>query len=380
MIAARGQTRVAVVASTFGVGGAERVTADVLRRLDRNRFQTELFFLHDAGAVGRDLFQEGFGGCERLMKHRGDRRALIRLGVHLRAFRPHVVFCLDHHDAMTLGRLAGLAAGARSLIVASHATGLVGRRRAFGAVDRLLMEFTRRVVAVSPAHARYLAENEGIERDRIAVIENGVDLSAWPLGSTAAREAARLELGIAAGHAVVLMVAAMRPEKAHEALLGALVRLRREGRKVLALLAGDGERRAALESLADSMGIRADVVFLGVRRDVARLLHASDAVVLPSHAVVETLPLSVLEAMAAGTPVIASAVGSVPDIVRDGETGLLIPPADVVTLADRIGYILDDVARADRMRSRAHEWVAGRYSIDATTARYQELFEEVRAA
>ncbi len=374
------ETRIALVASTFGVGGAERVTADVLRRLDRDRFRTNLFFLHDAGAVGRELFAEGFGGCERLMKHRGDRRALARLVLHLRAFRPHVVFCLDHHDAMTLGRVAGLAVGARGMVVASHATGLVGRTRAFGVTDRLLMEFTRRVVAVSSAHARYLAAHEGIERDRIAVIENGVDLEAWPLCSRDDKRAARAELGFDAERALVLMVAAMRPEKAHDALLHAVALLKRDGRRVCAALAGDGERRTALESLAESLGVRDDVAFLGVRRDVARLLHAADAVVLPSHDVVETLPLSVLEAMAAGTPVIASAVGSVPDIVKDGETGLLIPPADAASLADRIGYILKDAARTNRMCVRAHDWVAARYTIEHTTARYQRLFEEVMAA
>jgi glycosyltransferase involved in cell wall biosynthesis len=374
------KTRIAVVASTFGVGGAERVTADVLRRLDGSRFHCELFFLHDAGDVGRDLFREGFGGCERLMKRRRDRRAFVRLLAHLRSFRPHVVFCLDHHDAMTVGRLAGLAAGARALVVASHATGLVGRERAFGTIDRLLMEFTRRVVAVSHTHARYLSESEHIERDRITVIENGVDLSLWPLASKEEKRAARAALGLDADRPVVLMVAAMRPEKAHEALLHAVARMKVDGRRPRVLLAGDGERRGALEALAESLGVRGDVEFLGVRRDVARLLHAADAVVLPSRAVVETLPLAVLEAMASGTPVIASAVGSVPDVVRDGETGFLIPPADAAVLASRIGYILDDGDRADDMRARAREWVAARYSIESTAARYQTLFEEVMAA
>ncbi len=380
MTAAGTPARIAVVASTFGVGGAERVTADVLRRLDRARFDTRLFFLHDAGVIGRDLFRDGFSGCERIMKHRGDRLAALRLVSHLRSFRPHVVFCLDHHDAMTMGRLAGLAAGARALVVASHATGLVGKKRAFGALDRLLMEFTRRVVAVSAAHARYLAETEGIERGRITVIENGVDLSLWPLASPEEKRAARRALGIDNGRPVVLMVAALRPEKAHEALLAAAARLKEEGRRTRVLLAGDGERRAALEALAESLGVRADVEFLGIRRDVARLLHAADAVVLPSHGVVETLPLAVLEAMAAGTPVIASAVGSVPDLVHDGVTGFLIPPADAVSLANRIGYILDNDEQADAMRNRARAWVAGRYSIESTAARYQALFEEVMAA
>lgn len=372
--------RIAVVASTFGVGGAERVTADMLRRVDRERFHIELFFLHDAGVVGRELFSEGFNGSERLGKRRRDRRAVVRLLSRFRSLRPHVVFCVDHHDAMTAGRIAGVAAGARAMVVASHATGLVGRSHAFGFTDRLLMEFTRKVVAVSTAHARHLADREGIERERIVVIANGVDLSRWPMVSDERRRAARGALGIDDDMPVILMVAAMRPEKAHGAFLRAVAHLKRDGLRVRALIAGDGELRGTLEALAVSLGIRADVEFLGVRRDVARLLHASDAVVLPSEDVVETLPMAVLEAMAAGTPVIASAVGSLPELVRDGETGLLIPPADDASLAERIGYILEDGERAARIRTRARDWVAARYSIDGTVAGYQDLFDDVMAA
>lgn len=376
MTAAR--TRVAVVASTFGVGGAERVTADVVRRLDRQRFHTELFFLGDAGVVGRELFRDGFGGSERLGKRRHDGRAMLRLHACFRDFRPHVVFCLDHHDAMTAGRFAGLASGARALVVASHATSLMGRRRLFGLTDRLLMEFTRRVIAVSRTHAHHLCAHEGIERERIAVIENGIDLSAWPMVGADSRRAARAALGLEESARVVLMVAGMRPEKGHDQLLEAVARAKDAGRTLRVLLAGDGEGREALEALALSLGIRGDVEFLGVRRDVARLLHASDVVVLPS--VVEALPLALLEAMAAGTPVVASAVGSVPEVVEDGVTGLLVPPSDPSSLADRIGYILDDGPRAARIRENARERVAGRYSIDETAARYGDLFEDVMAA
>jgi glycosyltransferase involved in cell wall biosynthesis len=369
---------VAVVASTFGLGGAERVTGDVLRRLDRARFHAELFFLHDAGVVGRELFHEGFGGSERLAKKRRDRRAVLRLLAHFREFRPHVVWCLDHHDAMTTGRVAGLATGARAMVVASHATVLVGQRRLFDVVDRVLMEFTRRVVAVSSTHARHLSDCEGVDRSRIAVIENGVDLKTWPVVSRESRREARAALGIFDETPVIVVVAGLRPEKAHDVLLGAVARLKADGRRVRVLLAGEGERRGALATLAQSLGIEGDVEFLGVRRDVARLLHASDVAVLPS--VTEALPLALLEAMAAGTPVVASAVGSVPELVHDGETGWLTRAGDPVSLARGIGYILDDGARTERIRSQARALVEARYSIEATTRAYEDLFDDVMAA
>jgi glycosyltransferase involved in cell wall biosynthesis len=373
-----------MVASTFGVGGAERVTAGVLDRLSRDRFETRLYFLRGAGPLGRALFDRGFEGVERLCKQPRDSRALGRLTRRFRDQRPHVVFCLDHHDAMLAGRIAGILSGAQASVVASHSTGLAGSdgsvRRNFRRSDRVMMEFTTRVVAVSESHARYLRAVEGIDGRRIAVIENGIDLGAWTPATAAARASARGELGLAAGEAVVAMVAALRPEKAHEALLDAMAVLRARGRRVRALVAGDGPRRAFLAERAAALGVADGVDFLGVRDDVARLLHASDILVLPSRAVVETLPLAVLEAMATGVPVIASAVGSVPEVVEEGVTGWLIPPADPLALARRIEHVLDEPAAAASLAARARERVSARYSIERTAALYTNLFEEVCAA
>ena len=122
------------------------------------------------------------------------------------------------------------------------------------------------------------------------------------------------------------------------------------------------------------------VDFLGIRRDVARLLHASDVVVLPSHAMVETFPLSILEAMACGVPVVASRVGSVPDVVEHGVTGVLVEPGDAVALARAIAATLDDGAGSARMADAARERVETRYSIERTTEGYERLFDEVMTA
>ena len=370
----------ALVASTLEVGGAERVTADVLRRLPRDRFRVELFFLHEAGAVGRGLVSEGFVAIERLLARSNEPAALLKLARLFRRYRPDVVFCLDHHNAMTLGRLAGLVCGARGMVVASHATGLVGRRNIFGRVDRLLMDFTGRVVAVSRTHARYLHEREGLPVSIVRVIENGIDLGAYPPVDDERRRTARCDLDLDAHERVVTMVAAMRPEKAHEALLAATRALHDDGLRVTVLLAGDGARRAALEDSAQSLGIGGAVRFLGVRGDVARLLHASDVAVLPSRGVVETLPLALIEAMAVGIPVVASAVGSVPELVREGETGFLIPPADAMALAARIAHILGEPARALDIARKGREAVRARFAIERTARGYETLFEELVAA
>jgi glycosyltransferase involved in cell wall biosynthesis len=373
-----------VVASTFGVGGAEIVTGNVLRRLPREHYDVRLFFLHDAGIVGRDLLNEGFEGSEHLCGHRRDAAGAFRLARSFGSFRPGLLWCLDHMDAMWLGRGAALMSGVPASVIASHSTGLVGAdgrmRPSFGRRERILVEFFTRVIAVSRTHASYLASVTGLSGHRIAVIENGIDLSQWPSVSAESRHEARTGLDLGPGESVVTMVAALRPEKAHEALLDAVAALQANGRRVRVLMAGDGPRREALRQHAQRRGIAGCVEFLGVRRDVARLLHASDVVVLPSRNVVETLPLSVLEAMASGIPVIASRAGSVPEVVIDGETGLLIAPGNAMELAGAIAATLDDAPAAKRRAELARRRVETYYSVDRTTAGYRRLFDDVMAA
>ena len=178
---------------------------------------------------------------------------------------------------------------------------------------------------------------------------------------------------------VVLMVAALRPEKAHEALIAATARLVRKGRRLRVLLAGDGPRREALEHQIVGEGLGDVVRLLGIRHDVQRLLQAADVLVLPSHPVVETLPLCVLEAMAAGVPVVASRVGSVPEVVRDGDTGILISPADPGELAAGIDRVLGDRSGAREMAQRAARLVEERYSVERMTSGYERMFEELAA-
>jgi len=369
--------RIAFVASTFGVGGAERVMYDVISRLSARRYEPYLYFLRDAGTVGRELIAAGVGAVERLERFRGDPLTVVRLARHLRRRTPDVVFCMDHHNAMLVGRLAGLMSGAGALVVASHSTGLFGRAGSFRASDRWLVEFTDRFVALSETHARYLNEQEGIAAGRIRIIENGVDTSRYQPSD--ASIAVRDELEVGPDEDIVLMVAALRPEKAHEALIDATGRLVQKGRRLRVLMAGDGPRRGELERQIAARGLGGVVRMLGIRHDVQRLLQAADVLVLPSHPVVETLPLCVLEAMAAGVPVVASRVGSVPEVVRDGDTGILISPADPGELAAGIDRILGDRSGAREMAQRAARLVEERYSVQRMTSGYEKMFEELAA-
>jgi len=375
------QIVVSFVASTFTVGGSERVLSHLITRLPADRFRVNLYFLREAGRAGRALFDSGVAGAECLQRHRYDPAAAVRLWRHLRHDPPDVLFVLDHHNAMLWGRIAGLAARVPGVVVASHATGLFGGKRNFRLADRWLMEFTDRVVALSGAHAEYLTETEGVRPGAIAVIENGIPVEEYTaVGAHTGDldpDGLRREVGLRPGERAVVMVAALRPEKAHEVFLEAakLLVVSHSGLKFLVV--GDGPRRAELESMSAQLGLDDRVRFLGVRRDVARLLHIADVLALPSHPAVETLPLAVLEAMAAGVPVVATRVGSVPELIDDGRTGLLIEPGDPVGLADAIRAIVDDTARARGMAAAARKRVEERYSVGPMVDKYAEMFESL---
>lgn len=359
------------------VGGAENVLVDLVTRLSTERFETSLYFFRDAGPLGHDLLQRGYSGVEGLQRHRMDPTVLFRLARRLSAFAPHVLLALDHHNVMFWAGLSSLLAGVPRRVVASHSTGRMNGRRNFKGSDRLFIAGADTVVALSPSHARYLEQQETIDPARIEIIENGIDATRFDSPDPAAAARLHADLGIEEDDRVVVMVAALRPEKAHEALLEAAQSLTSTRGHMKFLVVGDGERRAELKRLRDAMKLERDVLFLGVRKDIPQLLALADVAVLPSHDAVETLPLAVLEAMAAGVPVVASAVGSVPDVIEHGRNGLLIRPADAIGLRDAICYIIDNKEESLALARRARNTVLERYTVDRMVSRYAALFERL---
>ncbi len=350
---------------------------DLITRLPGERFQSRLFFLKEAGVLGRELFLRGVEGTENLARSRFDVTALWRLSLRLRSFRPDILFSLDHRNAIILGGLSWIAAGSPKSVVASHSTRRFGGKANFTRLERIFLRLAERVVALSDTHAGYLRDVEGIDASKIVVVENGIDMDRYREVGPAELEKIRRDIGLSPEERVVIMVAALRPEKAHESLLKAAQHLIVSHPDVKFLIVGDGPLRGHLEALSEAMQLQEKVRFLGVRGDVAGLLHLSSVLVLPSHPVVETLPLAVLEAMAARVPVVASSVGSIPDLIEDGMSGKLIPPAAPESLAGAIETILDDPAAAGQMAARAFQIVEGKYTVDRMVSKYAALFEKL---
>lgn len=298
-----------------------------------------------------------------------DVRAVARLRAFLRHERADILHTHTHFSLNVVGRLAGRAAGA-SVIAHMHIENVFRdapvARRAQVALDNGTARLCRWIVAVSDATRATLVA-QGYPPDRTLTIRNGIEI-----GEPA--QSAHVEPAPAGP--VLLEVGRLCEVKGQRELIEALSRLTRND--VTLLLAGEdvesaGAYRHALERRARDLGVADRVRFLGRRDDVPGLLAAADVLVLPSW--IEGLPLVVLEAMAAGVPVVATSVGGTPEAVVDGETGLLVPSRDVDALAGAIDALLSDPERAQRLGAAGRRRARERFDADAAAQRVVGLYD-----
>jgi glycosyltransferase involved in cell wall biosynthesis len=303
-----------------------------------------------------------------------DPRGLVRLRRHLAALAPDLV-----HTHLGYADLLGSAA-ARSLGLPSVATLHVMEwpRSGKDAVRERLMSAARRrlaarVVAVSEAgRLAYLARGWD-EPEHVVTIHNGVAAQARP----GAGVAVRAQLGLAPGDLVVATLSVLRAGKGHDVAIDAVARLRERFPRLRLLIVGEGSARPQVQRAAAALGDGA--VLAGHRDDVMAVLDAVDLLVHPSR--IDAFPTALLEAMAAGVPAVATAVGGIPEIVEDGLTGVLIAaPADGASLATALEPLLADRAVRRCLADAGRGRFAREFSSDRWAQRLRALYDDVLAA
>jgi glycosyltransferase involved in cell wall biosynthesis len=302
-------------------------------------------------------------------------RYAVRLARVVAQLRPDVL----HLHGATIGIVGGVVGRAlrvpaivytEHLEHAQHA-GWLRRAREMAA------DLPHRTVFVSERSYRQ-AVRDGPLRSisgRASVIPNGIDLSPYrdPVGR-GERERMRAELGLRPDTLAIGCVGLLWWAKGQEYLVRAVGRLRDlPGRSLL--LVGSGEGETAVREAAKQAGVAERVHFLGWRSDVPRILQALDIYAQPS--LTEGLPLAVVEAAAAGLPIVASDVGGIPEIIEHGVNGLLVPPGDAQALADAIQQLIDDPQRARQLGEAARRTAFERFSAEAMAAAYMELYERL---
>ncbi|HWK12231.1 MAG TPA: glycosyltransferase, partial [Vicinamibacterales bacterium] len=347
--------RIFFLIGSLEIGGSETQLVELASRIDPARFDVTVCSMTDKvplGAVLRDrgirLMTLGMTGIRSTPSLRlravgvfNALRGLARLWWVLLRERPDVVhgFLIT---AYVTAAFVGRAAGVRRIVASRRSLGLFKEnRRAALLLERWADRLTDLFVANSDAVRVDTLAREPIDPADIIVIRNGVDFPAFE--SAAAHDSA--------GPPRVVIVANLIQYKGHEYFLRAWKDVLGEFAGAAALLVGEGPERPVLEGLAQQLGVADSVQLLGSRRDVAALLSTADVYVQPS--LQEGYSNAILEAMAAGLPVIATAVGGNTEAVTDGATGLLVPPADVAALASAMRQLLANPVAARVMGARA---------------------------
>jgi sugar transferase (PEP-CTERM/EpsH1 system associated) len=359
------------IVHTLSLGGSERLACDLATRSRAVGVRPSVCALDVGGPFTAELAQAGVPYWVLRRRAGFDWRLIPQIFRLVLRCRPAVV--QTHHlTPLIYAALGARAAGAR-IVHVEHEHFTFGRP---GTVTRLrrLSRLCDRVVAAGEGVGKFLAEEVGVSAGRLQVIRNGVDVGVY---SPVPRRA-RASLGLDDGDRVIGHVARLAPEKDQATLLRAVARLMPARPALRLLIVGEGVRAPQLHELARTLGIAGRVRFAGARSDVRDLLPLVDVFALSS--VREGLPLTVLEAMACGRPVVATAVGELPAAVVPGVTGWLVPPSDPPALADALAGVVDDSERAEAMGRAGRERVEAEFSLERTVREYGRVWTHVGGA
>lgn len=300
-------------------------------------------------------------------------RGLIKLARFLRRERVDI---LHTHlfEPSVIGLQAGVLAATPLRVMTRHYSDYHTRvnKRWHVLLDRLCTRLSHAVIAVSRHTADHMIEAEGAPKNKVHVILNGIDFDRVELSAPHARERVRREFACEGAH-LLLIVARLHAEKGHHYLFEALAEVRRSvNRPVRLLVAGAGPFEPAYREEVRALGCDDIVSFLGFRKDSADLMAAADLLILPS--VAEAFGLVLAEALYLGTPVVATRVGGIPEIVDDGKDGVLVPPADSKALADAIGDLLNHPEKRRTLAGAGGEKIAGRFRFEEMVRSYEAVY------
>jgi sugar transferase (PEP-CTERM/EpsH1 system associated) len=343
-----------------------------------DRYEHRVITLREPGELAARAERLGVA-VESIGKQPGkDPAAYVRLYKRLRMLKPGLVqsYNLGALDAAVPVRLAGC----RRIIHAEHgrsADDPEGSKRKYRWLRRLLVPLISRFVPVSADLARWLAEDIGIPAARIELIRNGIDTKRFAPGPVTEPAGLPPRDG---NTRVIGTVGRLDPVKGFTDLVSELAQL--TGRSGLPpvhlVIVGDGPQRARLTQQVRELGLENSVTLAGQRDDVAALLKYFDVYVCSS--IAEGIALTVLEAMATGLPVVATAVGGNPELVVEGKTGLLVPAHQPQALAATLGRLLQEPARLQAMGKAARKTVEAEFSVATMVARYKSLYDALLAA
>ena len=381
--------KVVNVVTRLSIGGVAHHVTNLMRGLDPTKYEQQLICGFEG--VGEKSMRERIlaqgvtpilipklVGNPRLNITDGPAFAhILRL---LRRQRPLIVHT-HTSKAGLLGRLAARLTGVPIIVHTFHGLvlkGHYGPLKSMGvrAIERWLAGFSDRLITVSNEDKKDLLAYRIAPTHKIEVIPVGLELDQFVHGRNR-RGVLHRELGLDSAKRLVGIVGRIAPVKNHRLFFDAMVRVLAECTNTHVVVAGDGDLRPAMERYVREIGIANKVSFLGWRYDLPQVYIDLDVVVISSNN--EGTPVTAIEAMAAGRPVVATRVGGLPDVISDGETGYLVPPGNVEQLASAIERVLGDGETTERLRRKARESVRHKFVVERLATDIDLLYQRLLA-
>lgn len=366
--------RILYIHPTLGIGGAEELRLTILKYIDRQKYDIRLCCLVKKGEIAKEIENLGFrvdvvGTSERLF----DIRSLFVLISYLKQNKFDIVqTCLPAPNLF--GRLAALFAKVPYIIIEEHSyyeryNPYLGYL--FRTINKILSRYTYKIIACSDAVMQTIIKEEKIFEDTFLAIHNVIDTKKFIIDYS--KKEARIKLGLNPDMPIIGFIASLAPRKGHIYLLQAMRIILNSYPETKLIIVGDGPLKKELETIRQQNQLHNSVKFLGVRRDIPLLLKAIDIFVSP--AIKEAFGINLIEAMFMSLPCIATNVGGIPEVVIDGETGILVPPADSEALAKAIKKLLSNPELAKRYGKAGNRRVLENFTVDKYIRKLENLYD-----
>lgn len=359
--------------ATMPVGGAEILWLNVLRKIDRSRFNPITCCIADKGIIGERIEALGFEviALGRMKKKCFDIGAVREIKKIIAERKINTLHMHLYHAGL-YGRIAAMLLPApkrpKCIIHVHNVYSNVKPHRLL--TNRLLAGYTDAVIAVSQPVKRDIVRYDKLPPDEVTVLPTCIDFDRMQTGLT--KEQARALTGLPKDGILLGTVGRLVEAKGHSYLIEAVSILKKNGTGVKAILIGGGRLETRLREQASLAGIEEDILFLGERHDIPALYRAMDLYVMPS--LWEGAPLSLLDAMAAGVPSVATSVGGMPEQLDNGSCGVIVPPGDPVAMANAISDILTDKERMKEYSKKAKTRAKEYYGSAEVAEKFQKIY------
>ncbi|MBC8554277.1 MAG: glycosyltransferase [Candidatus Brocadiales bacterium] len=351
------------------IGGLEKILTTIVLNLNKKKYNVSVWCLREGGFFADKLVKEGI---DVKILHISTSRNPLSIYKLYRLLKSHKFDIIHTHaySAGTIGRVSAFLAGVPVII--SHNQNVYDYyNKYYHFVERFLSYITDGIICVSDVVKKFANETQGIDTKKLVTIYNGIE----NLRSVSRKEtsALRKELGIPIDHSVIGVIAQFSEKKGFGYLIRSASILLKCRKDVNFLLVGDGTIMGDMKQLCHNLKIEKNVIFAGERSDIPEMLSLIDIFVLPS--IREGLPLAILEAMACGKPVIATNVGGVPEVVKNGINGILVQPQDPEALHGAMKELLNDAGKRERMGRAGRDICAKGFSSRVMVDRIEELYD-----